>query len=114
MDNIKYDLLESYKKYFNALNNYGYINPSMTNKLLIYSMIEELINGSYYTLITDKDYRSIVNSLYCIYGSSCLFEFPNRINHLSEKVRAYYPKYVADEFSILLGSELQEVPISAE
>lgn len=105
MDNVKKDLYEVYTRYFNILSNYGYIDEIQTNKVLVYTLIEELINGPYNTLITDKDYRVITDALYCLFGSSCLFEYTDKSKYIAETVRAYYPQYVADEFSELLSSE---------
>ena len=114
MHNIKENLLNSLNTYFKGISANGYMHPSVVNKLLFYSIVEEIVNGPYSTLITDKDYRTIIDSLYCIYGSSCIFEFPDRLDMLKQVEQVYYPKYVADEFGELLGTELLGVPVEME
>lgn len=127
MDNIKNDLFNSFNKYYNSLYKYGYISTDLTYKLLFYSFIEELIGGPYSNLITKDDYSYIIKSLYCIYGSSCMFPFPDNYDLFiiskgdNEEeggggggYEPYYPMFIIDEYGTLLGFEKDGIPISLE
>jgi hypothetical protein len=77
MFNISESLSKACDRYFNSLAAVGYVKDSEVNKLLVVSIIEELLTGELSYFITEEDYRSLTNVLYCILGDSCLLSLPN-------------------------------------
>lgn len=63
--------------YFKTLSVLGYIKTSEVKKLLVFLFISELLDGKYKENITEEDYKILIKCIYCIYGSSCLFPYPN-------------------------------------
>jgi hypothetical protein len=64
-------------KYFNILSKSGYKKYNDVNKLLVLLFIEELLDSQDFLFyIDEKDYRTITNALYCLYGKSCMIDFP--------------------------------------
>lgn len=72
---------ESINNYFNNLKNVGYRKQSDVNKLFLYTTIQELLDNDFRGYITEDDYKSINNALYCLYGSNCLIPFPEYHNY---------------------------------
>lgn len=72
MDNLSNVLERALATYFNVLSSTGYVCYNDVNKLLLLSLIEELTSGPMSAFIDDKDYNSMNNALYCIFGTSCL------------------------------------------
>lgn len=64
-------------KYFKVLSNVGYTDNCTLNKVLTLVFIEELLTSNFSYYITECDYKSITNVLYCILGKSCMFELPS-------------------------------------
>lgn len=77
MNNISVITLESFDKYFKSLSSLGYRKYSDVNKLLLLSLIEELLTSEFSYFITEEDYKSISNALYCVLGSNCMFTLPS-------------------------------------
>ena len=77
MDNITAISSEAFVRYFNALSKLGYKSYTDVNKLLVLSLIEELLTGELSFFVTEEDYRSITNALYCIMGDNCLISLPS-------------------------------------
>lgn len=102
---IKEDLYKSYKTYFNALSKFGYKKQTDVNKLIIYTVIEELLTGSMREFITEDDYRILERALHCLYGSSCLIPYSKYINNdsLYKKISFILPRISQD--SILRHAE---------
>lgn len=76
MDNLSNVLERALATYFNVLSSTGYVCYNDVNKLLLLSLIEELTSGPMSAFIDDKDYNSMNNALYCIFGTSCLIPYP--------------------------------------
>lgn len=76
MDNLSNVLERALTTYFNVLSSTGYVCYNDVNKLLLLSLIEELTSGPMFAFIDDKDYNSMNNALYCIFGTSCLIPYP--------------------------------------
>jgi hypothetical protein len=74
------DVFNSLGNYFTTLSQFGYVNQNEVNKLLIYTFIDEMLDGDLSYYITDDDYRNIEQALNCLYGSGCLFPYPKRLN----------------------------------
>lgn len=77
MDEIIYN---SIKKYFNTLQYTGYINYDEVYKLLYLIGVKEMADTDIYGSLTEEDYKEINKSINCIYGTSCLFPYPNHCN----------------------------------
>lgn len=71
LDNL---VQESLARYFNVLEKTGYINERDTNKLILLTFIQDIINDYPY-YITEDDYKVLSNLLSCLYGTSCLIPF---------------------------------------
>lgn len=69
-------IYDSLQKYFKVLSQYGYKTYGDVNKVLLLIYIDRLLNGNYGIQITEEDYRIIDNSLYCVFGNSCLISYP--------------------------------------
>lgn len=76
MEAIAINLYNSLKKYYNHLFNTGYAVPSDTEKLLVYTFIEEIFEYSLVPYIEEEDYLTIGNALNCLYGSTCVLPHP--------------------------------------
>ena len=77
MDNIIAISSEAFERYFNTLSKLGYKSYSDVNKLLVLSIIEDILSGELSFFVTEEDYRSITNALYCIMGNNCLIDLPS-------------------------------------
>lgn len=77
MDNITNIANEAIKRYFNALYKLGYKNYNDVAKLLVLLFIEELLTSEFSFYITEEDYKSITNVIYCIMGNNCLIDLPS-------------------------------------
>ena len=77
MDNITAISSEAFERYFNTLSKLGYKSYSDVNKLLILSIIEDILSGELSFFVTEEDYRSITNAIYCIMGNNCLIDLPS-------------------------------------
>lgn len=70
MDNVIYTALS---KYFNALELVGFKSDKEVKQLILLLFIYKVYNKYY---ITEADHRVLQDSLYCMYGTSCLFPYP--------------------------------------
>lgn len=69
-------LNEAFSRYFNALSKLGYTSYSEVDKLLVLIFIYDLLESDCNSFITEEEYKTINNALYCLYGSSCLIPYP--------------------------------------
>lgn len=77
MDNVTNIANEALRRYFNALSKLGYKDYNDVAKLLVLLFIEELLTSEFSFYVTEEDYRSITNTLYCIMGNNCLIDPPS-------------------------------------
>lgn len=77
MDNVTNIANEALRRYFNALSKLGYKDYGDVAKLLVLLFIEELLTSEFSFYVTEEDYRSITNALYCIMGNNCLIDLPS-------------------------------------
>lgn len=75
MDRITKETYEALSRYFTALSQSGYMPYGEVDKLLVFLYIQELIEGKYNVTITEQDYKILQESLYCLYGSTCLIPY---------------------------------------
>lgn len=66
---------EAIKRYFDLLGLFGYKSYAEVEKLLVMLHVEELLNGPLSSYISRQDYRTILEALTCITGSTCLIPF---------------------------------------
>lgn len=62
--------------YFRIISKIGYKSDEEVNKLLTLIMLEDMLRGMLSLYICEKDFRSIQNALYYLYGSSCMIPYP--------------------------------------
>lgn len=72
MDDVLY---ESCLRYFTSLADFGYRNEEDVKKLLFYVFIQELVNST--SDISAEDYKHLEGALYAMYGTTCLFPYPD-------------------------------------
>lgn len=77
MDNVTNIANEALRRYFNALSKLGYKDYDDVSKLLVLLFIEELLTSEFSFYVTEDDYKSITNALYCIMGNNCLIDLPS-------------------------------------
>jgi hypothetical protein len=73
-DKLAYEAL---KRYFNILREFGYKCYWSVDKLLLLLFITELLNSDCSSFLTEDDRRMIYNVLSCLYGSTCLIDYPD-------------------------------------
>lgn len=77
MDKLTNIASTAVNRYFKTLSTFGYKSYTDVNKLIVLIFIEELLNSSEFSFyISEEDYKIITNSLYCLYGSDCMIDFP--------------------------------------
>lgn len=81
MDELTKISEEAIQRYFNTLSKFGYIKYSDVDKLLVLLFMEETLAHDFVDFITEDDYKIIVGSLYHLYGSNCMIEFPTFNNY---------------------------------
>ena len=76
MDNITEITANAYKNYFHALSKFGYKSYEDVSKLIVVSIIEDLLtNANYRYLITEVDYKAMERALNCLMGTTCLIPY---------------------------------------
>lgn len=78
MDELKDLAYDSISHYFDLLSKIGYKSDEEVKKLFVLLTIEEVLD-KYRNYINEDDYRVLNNVLYCLYGSSCLINYPEYI-----------------------------------
>lgn len=63
-------------RYFKALSVFGYKSQGETGRLMVLLFIEDILRGPMGMYVTEDDYKTIVNVLYCLFGSTCLIPYP--------------------------------------
>jgi len=75
MEEIDTVIINGLDRYFNTLCNVGYVNDDKVNRLLLLIFINEMLSGDFSHYITDDDYQSILNVLYCL--GNCMIDMPS-------------------------------------
>lgn len=107
--NEVYDLVN---RYFSVISHIGYKPYKEVEKLIVFSFIEELLYGPLSLFITDKDYKSITNSLYCLYGS-CMIPFPDYKRSFDPVKNSILDEYRITETGTLRTSESTELRVKS-
>lgn len=106
------EVYSSVNKYFLSLSHLGYKPDREVDKLLVFTFIEELLYGPLSQFITEEDYKSINNSVYCLYGS-CMIPFPDYKRNPDSIVNRMLNEYRITETSGLRGTEDYELRIKS-
>lgn len=80
--NIHLEELNALDRYFETLKQTGYYNYKDVKKLVILDFIRDLLSPNYNVYISEDDYTSIAELLYCFFGTSCLLPYPVFIKNL--------------------------------
>lgn len=109
---ITNDVFNAITRYFHTLHNLGYKKDRDVNNLLIYIYIEELLYGRMSEYVTEKDYNNINKVLYCLYGTSCMFPYPDYRKVAVDNISpGLYNKYRVAENGILRSTEFDSIRI---
>ena len=76
MDAITNISFEALQRYFHSLSVLGYRSYIDVNKMLFLLYIEEILTGEMAFYITEENLRTISGALNCLYGSTCLIDYP--------------------------------------
>lgn len=106
------EVYNSVNNYFSALKHLGYKPYSEVDKLLIFTFIEELLDGPMAYFITEDDYKSITNSLYCLYGS-CMIPYPDYKKGIDSTINRVLEEYRITETGILRSTEDSELRVKS-
>lgn len=102
------EVYDAINRYFSVLSHIGYQPYNQVDNLLIMSFIEEILNGPLSQFITEEDYISITNSLYCLYGT-CMMPFPEYKKAIAAIVPKSLGEYRITETDILRSLESREL-----
>lgn len=75
MKEIKEVFLTGVDRYFTHLSNFGTINNTNKNAVIITLFIGQILNGPLASFVSEKDYRIMDNLLHCLYLKSCLITY---------------------------------------
>ena len=98
------EVYDSITRYFRGLSHTGYKSYNEVNKLIVFTFIEELLYGPLSQFVTDKDYTTINNALYCLYGS-CMIPYPAYKESFEPISTKLFSQYRHTENNLLRQSE---------
>lgn len=104
---------EAINRYFTTLSQFGYKNYTSVDQILALFFIEELLNGTFSQFMTEEDYQTIVNSLYCLVGSDCMISFPTFASYDSLMHKTHTDPLRITQDSILRNSTNENLRIEA-
>lgn len=99
------EVYNSINRYFSILSHTGYKSYNQVEQLLMAIFIENILYGDMSQFVTEADYNSIMNALYCIYGNSCLIPFPDYKKSVERVVPKLINKHRITESGRLRGTE---------
>lgn len=106
------EVYDSVNRYFSVLSHIGYKPDTEVEQLLVFTFLEEMLYGPLAQYITEEDYKTITNSLYCLYGS-CMIPFPDYKKEFDSPVNRMLDEYRIAETGILRSSELSELRVKS-
>lgn len=71
-------IFKALEMYFFTLRQVGYKSYEEVKKLLFLVAVNEIIDGDFNGGLSEEDYRDINAAVYCIYGTDCMFPYPNQ------------------------------------
>ena len=106
MDEILYNALTGY---YNALEKFGYMQDSQTDKLLLLCFYRDFVFNDYRGRITKDDYHLIERALDCFWGSSCLIPYPDYLKmgklHIGEMTEMANRVKVLEDTEVLKADD---------
>lgn len=106
------EVYDSVNRYFSVLSHIGYKPDKEVEQLLVFTFLEEMLYGPLAQYITEEDYKTITNSLYCLYGS-CMIPFPDYKKEFDSPVNRMLDEYRIAETGILRSSELSKLRVKS-
>lgn len=109
MEKLTKEALLYLDKYFSVLTKLGYIDYSQVDKLIILLFIEDIFNGTLIDFIPDRDYKTLSNCLYCLYGTSCLIPYPEYLDTIITHTNLNKGEFRETEYCNLRYSEQNNI-----
>lgn len=103
------DVYKALNSYFNTISVTGYKKDIEVYKLLIFLYLETLLYDSSVGMVSEKDYNDIIKALYCIYGTSCMFPYPDYRKSYTDVTKSVHDRYRISEDMILRTTETGDV-----
>lgn len=97
---VSTEALNAIKEYFSCLEYIGYKSYSEVYKLLSFLFIEEILEGPMSEFVSEGDYNSLNNFLYCLY-ESCMIPYPSYLKGMEETRKNTINKYRYTEDAVL-------------
>lgn len=79
-----YEALDSLETYFKTLENTGYMRYDNVFSLLALLLVDDFLNTELSTYVSEEDYKTIGNFLYCLFGKNCLIPYPQFIKEIPQ------------------------------
>lgn len=99
------EVYDSVNHYFSILKKTGYKPYNEVYKLLVFTFIQDMLDGPMAYYITEEDYKTISDALYCLYGT-CMIPYPAYKQGVSSIVNKLPDEYRVTEDKILRSTEL--------
>lgn len=106
------DVFASVERYYNTLENTGYIPDKELFKLLAFIFIEEILYGELSQFVTERDYNSINKALNCLYGT-CMVPYPDYLKGIDYKAERLLDEYRYSETDIIRFTETDDLRVKA-
>lgn len=106
------EVYDSVNRYFSVLSHIGYKSYKEVDQLLAFTFIEEILYGPLAQFITEEDYNTISNSLYCLYGS-CMIPFPDYKKSFDSTINRMLDEYRIIETGILRSTEHSKLRVKS-
>lgn len=106
------DVFASVERYYNTLENTGYIPDKVVFKLLAFMFMEEILYGKLSGFITEKDYNSINKALDCLYGT-CMIPFPDYKKGVDSVAGRLLDEFRYTEDNIIRNTEDSDLRVKA-
>lgn len=105
MDEVTKISAEAIQRYFNTLAQFGYKKYLDVDRLLVLTFIEETLSHDFVEFITEEDYMTIINALYCLYGSNCMIDFPSFANYdsLVHKTKVHLVPRITEDSTLRMS-----------
>ena len=94
---------DSLVKYFNVLGETGYISNSITDSLIIYLFINDILTGPLGQYVTEEDYKTILQVVDCL-KDGCIIPFEVTRGDMLYGVWPYCSIRVTDTGSFMLNT----------
>lgn len=106
--NFTEQILQSIEDYFTCIENTGYMRYDRVYELLGLLLADTFLNTDLNIFITESDYRTISDFIYCIMGKNCLLSYPeftNAIPYIGKAVSQYNSSIRITDSDIIRSDE---------